>query len=179
MYDAALVLPHLDHLTRQCSCVGSGVGDEAVSIRHFHFRHRLGVQNLALTNDAVKIQDVSSNGIHFTWGKGARLLLRHRSIDIVPHTSCIGPVTADGDQRRVAFQRPQSACYRRILSVPFSMLTMATRAPRDINVATLSCRPFAWRQPRAGRKYRNITSSKFFWSWSLPQIMLSALRQND
>jgi hypothetical protein len=75
--------------------VWSRIRHEAVAIRHTNEWECASVDNLPFADDLVEVQKVCGQRINLLWRQCARILVRHRTVDVVPHRGGVRPKTSD------------------------------------------------------------------------------------
>src|SRR5258708_6343721 len=106
--------------------------NEAIPVRHLNLRETLGVQDVALLDDAILVVQKCDQRVDFVRGERSRLAGRHGAVDIVPSDRRIRVVAyavlvgvAEWAAMRVAGTTDhQTPDY-----TPFAILPVANRAP--------------------------------------------------
>ena len=136
------------HLSRMPSFgnVWSRIRHEAVAIRHTDERKCALVDDLPFADDLVEVQKVCGQCIDLLRGQRAGILVRHRTVDVVPHCCGIWPIASDRENRVRTLERILTAGERGIGIITLAAQAMAARADRFIERPTV-----ARRRPPVGK----------------------------
>src|SRR5262245_45055972 len=143
--------------------VRSWIRDEAVAIRHLHFRQSLRIHDVVVANDGVEIQDVGRDRIDLGWFQETRFVERHRAIDVVPQRRGIWPEAADGLEGPRGCKSSLPANENRAhVALRLWPVTSRTLCGEHLASGCDSTRTF--RQARAIRRYRRAEFANFLWA---------------